>query len=106
MDCSVRDTNPAKKSARYHRLQRGGATYDFETLHAIIGAAVTARARDVTVGLDGINLPDADVVRELIRGSRRIRAVGGSLRLHVTRPDVLAALRTFGLEKIFEIVAD
>ena len=95
-----------KMLQRYHTLGKIGATYDFEQMHAAIGAATDDREAYVTIGLDCVDLLDATVLRELIRGVRKIRETGGGLRLHVTRPALASALQAIGLEKIFEITVD
>jgi len=92
--------------SEYHPLCRVGRTYDFETMHAVIAASGRVHEPCVTVGLDSIDMLDATVVRELVRGLRKIRETGGILRLHVTRPDLASALRGIGLESIFQITAD
>ena len=92
--------------SEYHPLCRVGRTYDFETMHTVIAASGRLHEACVTIGLDSVDMLDAAVVRELIRGLRKIRETGGVLRLHVTRPDLSSALQAIGLESIFQITAD
>lgn len=59
----------------------------------------------LTVGLDEIPALDAAAMNGLITALRRMRDAGGTMRLHVTRADLLATLGETGLDKVFKIVA-
>ena len=77
---------------------------ELAALRAAIGLTLERGERELTVGLDGVNWLDADLLHELIRGQRRLREVGGSLRLAVPRPELLTALQTMGLDRVFAVV--
>jgi anti-anti-sigma regulatory factor len=75
------------------------------TLAAAVDAALTTDEKALTVGLDAIPGLDDGVMNALIVALRRMRDGGGTVRLHVTRPDVASALEVAGLDKVFEVVA-
>jgi anti-anti-sigma regulatory factor len=89
----------------YHRLAASSAEHDFSDLHAVVDVAVKTREREVVVGLDSIASLDDAVIRELIRALRRLRDVGGAVRLDTSRSSICAALRENGLDRIFQILA-
>lgn len=85
----------------HHRLQTIAAEYDFGGLHDAVDAALSTPERALIVDLDAIGFLDAAVIRELIRGLRRLRDKGGMLRVQASRPAVLQSLKTTGLDRIF-----
>jgi|GEM_PF-5539124 anti-anti-sigma regulatory factor len=60
----------------------------------------------LTVGLDEIADLDAAMMNALITALRRMRDAGGTVELHVTRPDLLVTLGETGLDKVFKVVAN
>lgn len=75
----------------------------------LLGAVDTAAQKDdraLTVGLDDLSSLDTKVMNGLITALRRMRDAGGTVRLHVTRPDLLRTLSDTGLDRVFAIVAD
>jgi anti-anti-sigma regulatory factor len=91
---------------RYYSLTTAGTAYDFAGLRAAVSATIMARERSMTIDLDSLADLDADVMRELIRDVQKMHEVGGTLSLHVTRPEILDALKTAGLHKVFNLVTD
>lgn len=90
----------------YHQLTASSiAEHDFSDLRAVVDVAVKTREREVVVGLDSIASLDDSVIRELIRALRRLREIGGALRLDTTRSSICASLRENGLDRIFPILA-
>ena len=85
----------------YHRLETTTTAYDFDSLHAAVDGALRSRERSLVVDLDAIGYLDAEVIRELIKGLRRLRDVGGNLRVEATRPAVLLSLKSTGLDRVF-----
>jgi anti-anti-sigma factor len=59
----------------------------------------------LTVGLDEIPSLDAPAMNGLISALRRMRDAGGTVQLHVTRPDLIDTLAETGLDRVFKIVA-
>jgi anti-anti-sigma regulatory factor len=73
-----------------------------------VQAATTATGRGdrtLTVGLDAVCHIDAPVISSLVTALRRMRDARGTVRLHVTRPDLLAALHQVGLDRVFTITS-
>ena len=70
-----------------------------------VDAAATKDDPMLTVGLDDISSLDAPAMNGLISALRRMRDAGGTVQLHVTRPDVLKTLSDTGLDRVFKIVA-
>lgn len=68
-------------------------------------AAAQKGERTLTIGLDDVCHIDAPVTRALITALRRMRDARGTVRLHVTRPDLLSALHQVGLDRVFTITA-
>ena len=68
-------------------------------------AATRRGDRTLTVGLDGVCHIDAPVISSLVTALRRMRDARGTVRLHVTRPDLLAALHQVGLDRVFTITS-
>lgn len=89
----------------YVRLAPQGNGEARESLQKIAEEALAAKERALTVGLDDLPALDADVMGGLIVALRRMREAGGSVALHVTRPDLLGALAVSGLDRVFKIVA-
>ncbi|MBV8150761.1 MAG: STAS domain-containing protein [Candidatus Eremiobacteraeota bacterium] len=73
-------------------------------LRSAIDQAVGAKPHELTVGLDQLTVLDATLLSALIAGLRRVREVGGTVRLHVTRPELRRTLDVTGLDKVFELV--
>jgi anti-anti-sigma regulatory factor len=75
-------------------------------LRAALATARDADDRTLTIGLDAVPALNDDVINELICALRRLRDVGGQVRLHVTRTDLLQTLHLMALDRIFTIVRD
>jgi anti-sigma B factor antagonist len=60
----------------------------------------------LTVGLDEIANLDSAMMNALITALRRMRDAGGTVDLHVTRPDLLVTLGETGLDKVFKVIAN
>ena len=84
-----------------HRLQSHGPVYDFDGLRASVKSTLASGERSLTVDIDSIGYLDPAVIRELILALRRFRDVGGTVRLQTTRPGLVYALKSIGLDKIF-----
>lgn len=68
-------------------------------------AATRRGDRTLTLGLDNVCHIDAPVINSLVTALRRMRDARGTVRLHVTRPDLLAALHGVGLDRVFTITS-
>lgn len=88
-----------------HRLCPTPADYDFVGLRQAVDAALHTQERTLVVDLDGVGFLDAAIIRELIRGLRRLRDRGGNLQVKTSRPAVILSLRATGLDRIFCSVA-
>ena len=88
----------------YFQLASTGRTYDFPALREAVASALEHRERSLTVGLDAIGFLDDAIIRELIKALRNLREIGGSMKLHVSNPRIVNALRMMGLDRVFTIV--
>jgi anti-anti-sigma factor len=88
-----------------HQLASIGRDYDFESLRSAVDAALNTNERSLTVDLDGVGFLDAAVVRELIRGLRRLRDRGGTMYVASTRGSIHTSLRALGLDRVFRTAA-
>ncbi|MGH7714628.1 MAG: hypothetical protein ACREML_01410 [Vulcanimicrobiaceae bacterium] len=70
-----------------------------------VDESATKSDKTLTVGLDEIPALDAATMNGLITTLRRMRDAGGTVRLHVTRSDLLGTLGETGLDKVFKVVA-
>ena len=70
-----------------------------------VETAVAAHEQEITIGLDGLPSLDATVMGTLIVALRRMREAGGTVVLHVTRPELLSDLSMSGLDRVFKVVA-
>ncbi|MBV8425166.1 MAG: STAS domain-containing protein [Candidatus Eremiobacteraeota bacterium] len=84
-----------------HRLRPTPVDYDFIGLRGAVDDALATPDRALVVDLDGVGFLDAAIIRELIRGLRRLRERGGSLRVQASRPAVVLSLKATGLDRIF-----
>lgn len=75
------------------------------TLHAVVAAATSSQERSLTIGLDELPKLDDKAINNVVVALRRMRDARGTLRLQVTRKDLLAELRATGLDRVFQIVA-
>jgi len=89
----------------HHRLQATATEYDFTALHGAVEMALGTPERELSVDLDAVGFLDASVIRELIRGLRKLRDKGGNMHVETTRPAVLTGLRATGLDRIFRSTA-
>lgn len=87
-----------------HTFGTAHRTAELAALRAAVGLTLERGERELTVGLDGVSWLDAELLHELIRGQRRLREVGGSLRLAIPRPELVTALRTMGLDRVFVVL--
>ncbi|MGH7683396.1 MAG: STAS domain-containing protein [Vulcanimicrobiaceae bacterium] len=69
------------------------------------GKATSLNDATLTVGLDDLGTLDATAMGSLVVALRRMREAGGSVMLHVTRPELLSELAVSGLDRVFKIVA-
>jgi anti-anti-sigma regulatory factor len=88
----------------YHPLADGPESRG--ALLAEADKAIAAGDRTLTIGLDGLKAIDARAMGSLIVALRRMREAGGSVLLHVTRPELLSELCVSGLDRVFKIVAE
>ena len=88
----------------YHQLGSGPIPDEVVALRGAVEQA-SAGGKTLTVGLDALSALEAQVLNGLIAGLRRLRNAGVSLRLHVTRRELLKTLDVTGLDRVFEIVA-
>src|SRR5581483_10619500 len=72
---------------------------------ATVEKAIAAHHPTLTLGLDELPALDAGEMGSLIVALRRMREIGGSVVLHVTRPDMLQALAETALDRVFKVVA-
>jgi anti-anti-sigma regulatory factor len=72
---------------------------------ATVENAIAAHQPSLTLGLDELPTLEAGEMGSLIVALRRMRETGGSVVLHVTRPDMLQALAETGLDRVFKVVA-
>ncbi|MBV8600128.1 MAG: STAS domain-containing protein [Candidatus Eremiobacteraeota bacterium] len=93
----------ASAAGAYHRLTSDGPTYDFQGLRESVSSTLKNGERTLTVDIDAIGYLDPAVIRELVLGLRRLREVGGTLRLQTTRPGIAKALCSIGLDKVFRV---
>ncbi len=89
----------------YLKLAPFEGTSDSRSLLEAVEASAQRNERTLTIGLDEIDSLDAPTMNGLITALRRMRDAGGTVQLHVTRPDLLATLAETGLEKVFKVVA-
>jgi anti-anti-sigma factor len=87
----------------YYRLNAGPQSRN--ELLAVAEKATAASEKTLIIGLDDLRDVDATVMGSLIVALRRMRDSGGSVVLHVTRPELLGELRVSGLDRVFKIVA-
>ena len=85
----------------HHRLRPTATEYDFAALRGAVDAALGTPERLLVVDLDAVGYLDAAVIRELIRGLRRLRDKGGDLHVEATRAALLTGLKTTGLDRVF-----
>jgi anti-anti-sigma factor len=83
----------------------GSAPQTSSELLAAVQSANEKSDRTLTVGLDEIPSLDTPAMNGLITALRRMRNAGGTVRLQVTRPDVLQTLAQTGLDRVFRVVA-
>lgn len=84
-----------------HQLAPAGRSYDFAALRTAVDSALTSNERTLIVDLDSVGFLDAGVIRELIRGLRRLREHGGTMYVASTRGSIHASLRALGLDRVF-----
>src|SRR5271165_4072823 len=89
----------------YHQLGKAAPSDEVVSLRAAVDAAVAAEAPALTIGVDAVVSLDAAVLGGLIAGLRRLRDVGGTVRLHATRPDLLRTLEVTGLDRVFDVAS-
>ena len=89
----------------YLKLAPFDGAGDSQSLLGAVDASIGKNERTLTVGLDEIDSLDAATMNGLITALRRMRDAKGTVRLHVTRPDLLITLRETGLDKVFKVVA-
>jgi anti-anti-sigma regulatory factor len=88
----------------YFKLPSGES--NTSSLVSAVDESATKEDQTLTVGLDEIATLDAAMMNALITALRRMRDIGGTVKLHVTRPDLLATLGETGLDKVFKVVAN
>ena len=89
----------------YHRMIPPQSGERVSTLHAVVAAATSSQERSLTIGLDELPKLDDKAINNVVVALRRMRDARGTLRLQVTRKDLLAELRATGLDRVFQIVA-
>jgi anti-anti-sigma regulatory factor len=89
----------------YHRMTTPHYGEHVSTLHAVVAAATSSQERSLTISLDELPKLDDKAIKNVVVALRRMRDARGTLRLHVTRKDILAELRATGLDRVFQIVA-
>lgn len=89
----------------YLKLAPFEGASDSRSLLDAVEVSAQKNDRTLTIGLDEIDSLDAATMNGLITALRRMRDAGGTVQLHVTRPDVLATLGETGLDKVFKVVA-
>lgn len=89
----------------YYKLAPQPQTALSRELLGAVHSAAQGNDRALTVGLDELPTLDAKAMNGLITALRRMRDAGGTVRLHVTRPDLLRTLSDTGLDRVFSIVA-
>jgi anti-anti-sigma factor len=73
-------------------------------LQTAIVAAVTAGERSVLIDLDEVAVLDSALISTLVKILREVRALGGTVKLAVSRKNLLDTLRVTALDKVFAIV--
>jgi len=89
----------------YLKLSPSEGAGDARSLLDAVENSAEKNDRTLTVGLDEIDSLDAAAMNGLITALRRMRDAGGTVQLHVNRPDLLATLAETGLDKVFKVVA-
>jgi anti-anti-sigma regulatory factor len=90
----------------YYKLASQDQTPIARQLLGAVDAAAQKNEPALTVGLDELASLDTKAMNGLITALRRMRDTGGTVRLHVTRHDLLGTLAETGLDRVFEIVAN
>jgi outer membrane lipoprotein-sorting protein/anti-anti-sigma regulatory factor len=88
----------------YHKLTASEPFGIAKEMRAAVDAALTEKSPELTIGLDAITALEVPVMNSLIVALRRLREVGGTTRLHVTRRDLLHSLSDTGLDVVFNVV--
>jgi anti-anti-sigma regulatory factor len=88
----------------YFKLPSGES--NASSLVSAVDESAQKEDQTLTVGLDEIAALDAATMNALITALRRMRDAGGTVKLHVTRPDLLVTLGETGLDKVFKVVAN
>lgn len=88
----------------YLKLQPFEGASDSRSLLDAVEASTQKNDRTLTIGLDEIDSLDAATMNGLITALRRMRDAGGTVQLHVQRPDLLGSLAETGLDKVFKVV--
>jgi len=89
----------------YLKLTHSEGASDSRSLLEAVEATAQKDDRTLTIGLDEIDSLDAPAMNGLITALRRMRDAGGTVQLHVKRPDLLETLSETGLDKVFKVVA-
>ncbi|MBV8425083.1 MAG: STAS domain-containing protein [Candidatus Eremiobacteraeota bacterium] len=89
----------------YYKLSPQPQTPVTRGLLGAVDDAARKSERALTVGLDELSSLDTKAMNGLITALRRMRDTGGTVQLHVTRPDLLRTLSETGLDRVFSIVA-
>jgi anti-anti-sigma factor len=89
----------------YQKLAPFEGASDSRSLLDAVEASAQKNERTLTIGLDEIDSLDSATMNGLITALRRMRDAGGTVQLHVTRPDLLVTLGETGLDKVFKVVA-
>jgi len=87
-----------------HTFGTSAHRLELAALRSAVVSTLEAGGRELTVGLDGVTWLDAELLHELIRGQRRLREVGGTLRLANPRPEFVRALENMGLDRVFKVL--
>ena len=69
-------------------------------------ALTEAGCINIIVDLDEVTFMDSSALGVLIGALRRVRELGGTLRIVCSREDVLGLFRVTGLDGVFPILAD
>jgi len=88
-----------------HQIASTGRNHDFASLRTAVDDALKTNERSLIVNLDGLDVLDESVIRELIRGLRRLRDRGGTMYVASTRGSIHASLRALALDRVFRTVA-
>lgn len=75
----------------------------YAALERTVLEAIDDGAPQVVLNLDSLGTLDNVAIRGLIRLLRRVRAVGRTLALQTSKPDILRTLSVTALDRVFEM---